>query len=82
MKSSMNAGSGYVSENSLAIEFEESRISSTFVFAPELAWRSCRSSGRAGDVMRNRARNVNATRWRSTKPLTPRDLRCRMALLS
>ncbi len=51
----------------------------TFVAAPALAWRSCRSSGRAGDAMRKRATNVVATRWRSTNPRSPRDLRLGVA---
>jgi hypothetical protein len=57
-----------VSENSLFIEYDVSRMIRTFVAAPALAWRSCRSSGRAGDAVRKRATIVVARRWRSTKP--------------
>jgi hypothetical protein len=73
-----------MSPNSRFIEFDESRMIRTFVFAPEFAWRSCRSSGLADDAIRKRQRNVVATRYRAANPISPRDPRrwCRMAVLS
>src|SRR5262249_7459206 len=57
------------------MDVEESRIRSTFVLAPEFACSSCRSSGRAGDAIRNSNRNAVPARCRAAKPTSPRELR-------
>jgi len=73
-KSSMYAGRRNESEKSWSIECEESRIRRTFVFAPALACRSCRSSGRAGLAIRKASSQATAVRCRAAKPESPWDL--------
>ncbi len=70
----MYAGRRNVSENSLSMECEESRMSNTFVFAPALACRSCRSSGRAGAATRNASSQAMLARCRAAKPESPWDV--------
>jgi hypothetical protein len=56
------------------MDVEESRIRSTFVFAPELACSSWRSSGRAGDAIMKSSRNVAAARCRAANPTSPLEV--------